>query len=93
MAALNPLSSVDLSAIEQGLKAASLDQHRGYAQDHFAEVHQDRETEYVDESMAAGYQVLREPLWNKGMFSTTHSTPNLQNSIDFSVTLTRNLTV
>lgn len=83
MTALNPLSSVDLSAIEQGLKAASLDQHRGYAQDHFAEVHQERDTEYIDETMAAGYQVLREPLWNKGMFlyyslPTRHSTPNLQ---------------
>lgn len=77
MTALNPLSSVDLSAIEQGLKAASLDQHRGYAQDHFAQVHQERDTEYIDETMAAGYQVLREPLWNKGMCSLLLATYSL----------------
>lgn len=71
MTDLNPLSSVDLTAIEQGLQAASLDQLRGYAQDHFAEVRQEHDTEYVDSSMAAGYQVLRDPLWNKGIHSTT----------------------
>lgn len=65
---LNPLQSVDLSAIEQGLKAASLDQLRGYAQTTFAEVKQDKETEYLADDMASGYQVLREPLWNKGLF-------------------------
>lgn len=48
------------------MKVASLDQHRGYAQDHYTEVKQDHETEYLRESEASAYQVLREPLWNKG---------------------------
>ncbi|KAL6849526.1 hypothetical protein ACO1O0_009067 [Amphichorda felina] len=66
----NPLSSLDLSAIEQGIQAASLDQLRGYSQKHFGEVSQQRDTEYLDKNMAAGYQVLREPLWNKGLSFT-----------------------
>lgn len=49
------------------MKAASLDQYRGYAQDHYTEVKQDHETEYLKESDASAYQVLREPLWNKGV--------------------------
>lgn len=69
MTDLNPLSSVDLSAIEEGIKAASLDQLRGYAQNHYTEVKQDHDTEYVDRNMAAGYQILREPHWNKGTFA------------------------
>ena len=69
----NPLSSLDLSAIEQGIQAASLDQLRGYSQKHFGEVSQQRDTEYLDKNMAAGYQVLREPLWNKGMFHSLSS--------------------
>lgn len=48
------------------MKLASLDQHRGYAQDHYTEVKQDHDTEYLKESEASAYQVLREPLWNKG---------------------------
>lgn len=63
----NPMSSVDVSAIEEAMKLASLDQHRGYAQDHYTEVKQDHDTEYLKESDASAYQVLREPLWNKGM--------------------------
>jgi malate dehydrogenase (oxaloacetate-decarboxylating)(NADP+) len=70
MADLNPLSSVDLTAIEEGLKAASLDQHRGYAQHNFAEVRQPRDTEPLEKDMATGYQVLREPEWNKGLSFT-----------------------
>lgn len=60
------MASVDLSAIHAAMKMASLDQHRGYAQDHFGEVKQDHTTQYVDQDNAAGYQVIREPLWNKG---------------------------
>ncbi len=45
---------------------ASLDQHRGYVQKHYAEVQQYRPTEYVPKHQACGYQVLREPLWNRG---------------------------
>ncbi len=48
------------------MKMASLDQLRGYAQNHYGEVHQFRATEYIPQSQAGGYQVLREPLWNKG---------------------------
>lgn len=66
----NPMSSVDVTAIEEAMKAASLDQYRGYAQDHYTEVKQDHETEYLKESDASAYQVLREPLWNKGLSFT-----------------------
>ncbi|KAL8418313.1 hypothetical protein RB594_001791 [Gaeumannomyces avenae] len=68
MSAMNPLSTVDLSAIEEGIRVASLDQLRGYSQNKFAgEVRQIRTTEYLPMSQAAGYQVLREPVWNKGL--------------------------
>ncbi|KKP04010.1 malic enzyme [Trichoderma harzianum] len=66
----NPMSSVDVLAIEEAMKLASLDQHRGYAQDHYTEVKQDHDTEYLKESEASAYQVLREPLWNKGLSFT-----------------------
>ncbi|KAI1330125.1 NADP-dependent malic enzyme [Xylariaceae sp. FL0255] len=65
--ALNPMSTVDLASIEQQMKMASLDGLRGYAQDHYGEVKQYRTTDYVPKSAAGGYQVLREPLWNKGL--------------------------
>lgn len=45
---------------------ANLDTLRGYAQNHYAEVHQYATTEYVPENKALGYQVLNEPMWNKG---------------------------
>ena len=60
------MSSVDLSKIEEQIKMAALDQHRGYVQDHYAEVKQERTPEYVVETNAAGYQIVREPHWNKG---------------------------
>lgn len=62
----NPMSSVNVFAIEEAMKMAALDQHRGYTQSHIGEVKQHRDTEYVDHSQAAGYQVIHEPLWNKG---------------------------
>lgn len=65
--AFNPLYSVDVVSIEQRMKMASLDGLRGYAQDHYGEVIQQRTTDYVPQSVAGGYQVLREPLWNKGV--------------------------
>ncbi|KAI0157633.1 NADP-dependent malic enzyme [Xylariaceae sp. FL1272] len=68
--ALNPMSSVDVAAIEQQIKMTSLDGLRGYAQDHYGEVKQYRTTDYVPKSAAGGYQVLREPLWNKGLSFT-----------------------
>jgi len=63
---LNPMSSVDIASIEEAIKMASLDQLRGYSQNHFGEVRQFASTEYVPKTQAGGYQVLREPLWNKG---------------------------
>ncbi|KAI1498221.1 NADP-dependent malic enzyme [Biscogniauxia marginata] len=67
---LNPMSTVDVTAIEQSMKMAALDGLRGYAQDHYGEVRQYRTTDYVPKSAAGGYQVLREPLWNKGLSFT-----------------------
>lgn len=64
------MSSVDITAIEQQMKMAALDGLRGYAQNHYGEVHQYRTTDYVPQSAAGGYQVLREPLWNKGLSFT-----------------------
>ncbi|PNY27515.1 NADP-dependent malic enzyme, partial [Tolypocladium capitatum] len=66
----NPMSSVDVFAIEEAMKMAALDQHRGYTQRHIAEVKQHRDTEYLEHSKAAGYQVIHEPLWNKGLSFT-----------------------
>ncbi|KAI0119438.1 NADP-dependent malic enzyme [Daldinia grandis] len=68
--ALNPMSSVDISAIEEQMKMAALDGLRGYAQNHYGEVQQYRSTDYVPQSAAGGYQILREPLWNKGLSFT-----------------------
>lgn len=62
----NPASAVDISAIQESMKAHSLDQYRGYAQNHYTEVKQTHPTEYLTEEMANGVQVLRDPLWNKG---------------------------
>ncbi|KAI5865459.1 hypothetical protein GGS23DRAFT_559303 [Durotheca rogersii] len=68
--ALNPMSSIDLTAIEEQMKMAALDGLRGYSQNHYGEVQQYRTTDYISQSAAAGYQVLREPLWNKGLSFT-----------------------
>lgn len=62
----NPMASVDLAVIEERMRAASLDQHKGYARNTFAEVQQYRTAEYVPESQALAYQVLGEANWNKG---------------------------
>lgn len=45
---------------------ANLDTLRGYAQNNYAEVHQYATTEYISQNQALGYQVLNEPMWNKG---------------------------
>ena len=60
------MSSVDIASIEEAMKMATLDTLKGYAQNHYGEVKQYGETEYISQNQAAGYQVLREPLWNKG---------------------------
>jgi malate dehydrogenase (oxaloacetate-decarboxylating)(NADP+) len=60
------MSTVDIATIEEAMKMANLDGMRGYAQNHYGEVQQFSTTEYISQNQAAGYQVLREPLWNKG---------------------------
>ncbi|KAK0727233.1 hypothetical protein B0T26DRAFT_671927 [Lasiosphaeria miniovina] len=63
----NPMSSVDIATIEEAMRMANLDVLRGYAQNHYGEVQQYATTEYVKQNQALGYQVLNEPLWNKGL--------------------------
>ena len=49
------------------MKTASLDTLRGYAQNRYNnEVRQYATTEYLSQALALGYQVLNEPMWNKG---------------------------
>lgn len=60
------MQSVDTSALEAQMKMAALDGLRGYSQDHYAVVKQYRTTDYVPKNQAGGYQVIREPAWNKG---------------------------
>lgn len=75
------MSTVDIQAIEEAMKAAQLDQLRGYRQDTYGVVRQSAENVYVTESarqQALGHQVLREPTFNKGMFKphqTSHEHP------------------
>jgi malate dehydrogenase (oxaloacetate-decarboxylating)(NADP+) len=61
------MAGVDVEALEDQMRIAALDGLRGYAQDHYGTVKQYHETEYISKNMAAGYQVLREPAWNKGV--------------------------
>jgi len=62
----NPMAAVDVTAIEAAMKQSSLDVLRGYSQDHYGAVEQYRTTDYIPKNQAGGYQVLREPAWNKG---------------------------
>jgi hypothetical protein len=64
---VNPMSLVDTTALENSMKLAQLDSLRGYSQNHYAVVQQTEDTEYVPRTSARGYQVLREPSWNKGL--------------------------
>lgn len=71
------MSTVDIQAIEEAMKAAQLDQLRGYRQDTYGVVRQSAENVYVTESarqQALGHQVLREPTFNKGTFKPYHQT-------------------
>jgi malate dehydrogenase (oxaloacetate-decarboxylating)(NADP+) len=52
--------------MEHAIKLSSLDGLRGYSQDHYGTVKQYQSTEYISKKSARGYQVLREPAWNKG---------------------------
>lgn len=65
----NPMSTIDIKALEEAMKAQQLDQLRGYRQDTYGEVNQAREPVYVTEvtkAQATGHQVLSEPTFNKG---------------------------
>lgn len=66
ISAANPMSSVDIASIEEAMRMANLDTLRGYAQNHYGEVRQYATTEYIRETQALGYQVLNEPMWNRG---------------------------
>ncbi|KFY83678.1 hypothetical protein V500_10008 [Pseudogymnoascus sp. VKM F-4518 (FW-2643)] len=62
----SPLSFVDTAAIDAQMKLASLDHLAGYSTKAYpAPVTQPATTEYIPKDMAKGYQVLREPAWNK----------------------------
>ncbi len=52
---------------------ANLDTLRGYAQNHYGQVRQYATTEYISQNQALGYQVLNEPMWNKGKLSAVPS--------------------
>lgn len=65
ISASNPMSTVDIATIQHAMKMANLDTLRGYTQNHYGEVRQFSNTEYISQNQALGYQVLREPLWNK----------------------------
>ncbi|KAK0739815.1 hypothetical protein B0T21DRAFT_266732, partial [Apiosordaria backusii] len=66
ISAANPMSSVDIAAIEEAMRMANLDTLRGYQQKTYGEVKQFAETQYLSQNQALGYQVLNEPMWNKG---------------------------
>jgi malate dehydrogenase (oxaloacetate-decarboxylating)(NADP+) len=65
----NPMQAVDIEAIDAAMKLAALDTLRGYSQEHYGTVKQYRTTDYISKGNAGGYQVLREPAWNKGILS------------------------
>ena len=66
ISAANPMSTVDIATIEEAMRMANLDTLRGYSQKNYGEVRQYATTEYITQNQALGYQVLNEPLWNKG---------------------------
>ncbi|KAI9640107.1 hypothetical protein NHQ30_011509 [Ciborinia camelliae] len=64
--AMDPIGGIDIAAIEAAMKQSSLDHLKGYNQKSYAIVEQPQDTEYISQDSAKGYQVLREPAWNKG---------------------------
>lgn len=66
----DPMSAVNIDTVEAAMKAASLDSFKGYNQNNYGTIKQYRTTDYVPKSSAGGYQVLREPAWNKGTLTT-----------------------
>jgi len=65
---MNAMAMVDVVAIENQMKAASLDTLKGYNHNTFGTVLQGPPTEYVKKRDAKGYQLLKEPMWNQGLF-------------------------
>lgn len=66
---LNPMSTIDIKALEEAMRAQQLDQLRGYRNDTYGVVNQTREPVYVTDvaqADATGQQVLTEPMFNKG---------------------------
>lgn len=64
---LSPFSFVDTAALDAQMKLASINHLAGYSTKSYpAPVAQLEPTEYTPEEMSRGYQVLREPAWNKG---------------------------
>ncbi|KAF7944604.1 uncharacterized protein EAE97_005237 [Botrytis byssoidea] len=74
--AMNPIGGIDIAAIEAAMKQSSLDHLKGYSQTNYPTVTQSNETEYISEDSAKGYQVLREPAWNKGTSFTPEDRVN-----------------
>lgn len=70
------MSSVYITAIEEAMRMANLDTLRGYNQTRYGEVRQFATTEYMSEKQALGYQVLSEPMWNKGESAGTILAPS-----------------
>jgi malate dehydrogenase (oxaloacetate-decarboxylating)(NADP+) len=66
----------DTAALENSSKTATLDTMRGYSQNAYAVVQQTHETETIPRPRARGYQLLREPAWNKGWASILFFIPN-----------------
>lgn len=64
---------VDVTAIENQMKAASLDTLKGYNHNNYGVVEQGPPTEYVKKAEAKGYQLLKEPMWNQGLSSSIRS--------------------
>jgi len=63
------------------MRMANLDPLRGYAQNRYAEVQQFAETEYITKNQALGYQVLNEPMWNKGESTVLASRLHISSSV------------
>lgn len=63
---VNTDSMGDTTSLENSFKIASFDTIRSYAQNYYAVAEQPHETEDIPRPSARGYQLLREPSWNKG---------------------------
>ncbi|CAN8095495.1 unnamed protein product [Discula destructiva] len=75
----NPMSAVDVKALEEAMKAQQLDQLRGYRKDTYGEVKQTKEPLYVTEltkRQAIGQNVLNEATFNKGLSFTPEERVN-----------------